>query len=337
MADRSTKRIAGIFPVVPIFFWVCLLAGGGLQGQQASLQTLYFLNPMGWNPASAATDDEGVVTAAFRQQWLGLSGGPSTQWANARMPLFYLRSGVGVQVVNDRQGALRRTEIGGAWSYRLLDREGLRLCAGLGFSLAQVSLDGSRLRAPDGDYEGPSFTHNDGTIPLGNVSALAPDASFGLDLRFRDLRIGISATGLLAPKWALAAEGGGRMVSSTNLQLGAGYVFSVGAGMRLQPMLMVRSDLVKMQLDAGLRAFIADGRAFVGCMFRGYGDRSADAVCATAGLSWKVGFSVAYAYDAGISPLKNVHSGTHEILLSYRFKAPGKGRPPKIVYPPRFL
>jgi type IX secretion system PorP/SprF family membrane protein len=315
---------------------VALLAGGKAFAQQTPLQTLYFLNPMGWNPAAAGGGGYGEVSASFRQQWLGLDGAPSTQWANVQLPLFYLRSGAGLQVVNDRLGALRRTEISGAWSYQVVDRGNFHLRAGVSVALVQAMLDGTVLRAPDGNYEGGVIDHNDGIIPDGRVGAWAPDAAVGVELRLGKLKMGVSATGLLAPRFMLSADAQRRIGSSRNVHFQAGWALPLGSDWSLEPMVLLRSDWKTMQLDAGCRALYREN-LFVGLSFRGYSDRSTDALGIMAGMRLKAGFSLAYAYDAGLSALKNVHAGTHELVCAYRFNAPGKGRPPRIIYQPRFL
>ena len=328
-----SKALKGCFALLFHALFGCAVELGA---QQATLQTLYWQNPMGWNPAAAGAEDDGCVLVAARQQWIGLDGAPSSQWAGGSLPLFYLRSGAGLMVANDLQGALRRTEVSAAWGYRIVGTETLRLTAGLGVSLVQASLDGSRLRAPDGNYEGGSFTHNDGIVPEGNLSAASPDLSLGVDLRYRGLRVGLSATGLLASRASLTPDQSRQLRWSRNYNLGLAYDWAAGRGWGLRPSLFLRTDGIKMQLDAGVSALIGDN-IFTGISFRGFSDRSADALCFSAGLRWKNGLSVAYAYDAGISPLRSVQTGTHELLLSYRFRAPGKGRPPRIIYTPRFL
>lgn len=325
-----------IFRLTVAFALVLGCSLASLSGQQTSLQTLYFLNPLGWNPAAAGSEDAVVLTGAIRQQWVGLSGAPSTQWLNGHLPLYYLRSGVGLQVFNDRQGALRRTDISGAWSYSIVSNKTTQFRAGLGVGFVQASVDGSVLRAPDGQYEGGSFTHNDGVIPLTKMSAGAPDFSAGLFFRYKQLQMGASATSIFQPGLLLTADNTLRYQFIRNFHFSASYQLRVGEAIVLQPSVFFRTDLIKMQAEATILGTFKNN-IFAGVSFRGYNARTVDAVSVLAGLRLKGGFSLAYAYDAGLSKLQSVHSGSHEVLLGYRFKAPGKGRPPRIIFNPRFL
>ena len=77
---------------------------------------------------------------------------------------------------------------------------------------------------------------------------------------------------------------------------------------------------------------------FVGGSLRGYHGNSIDAVALMGGFKLSEKISIGYAYDLGLSRLKTVNSGAHEILLNYNLGAPiGQGKPPSIIYNPRSL
>ena len=104
----------------------------------------------------------------------------------------------------------------------------------------------------------------------------------------------------------------------------------------LKPYAQVKSDLVQTQAEIDALLYFKE-KFFVGGGYRGFASASQDAVVIMAGLKLNENWTLAYAYDATLSVLKTVTTGSHEILLNYNFGKPiGKGVPPRIIYNPRF-
>ena len=84
--------------------------------------------------------------------------------------------------------------------------------------------------------------------------------------------------------------------------------------------------------------FNINGNVFGGVGLRGYNSSSLDAMSITAGLSLGRHYRLSYSYDIGLSELKRVNEGSHEILLNYNLKKMiGLGNTPKVEYNPRNL
>ncbi|MEO6037162.1 MAG: PorP/SprF family type IX secretion system membrane protein, partial [Saprospiraceae bacterium] len=144
----------------PIIYGCFVVA---LTAQQAPQYSLFMLNPYAANPAYAGLENTLVVTGVYRQQWSGLKGAPLTQHINAHLPLYVIRSGLGLKVENDAIGAHRVTQASASYDYQLeLGRNAL-LSVGVGAGYLQYTLDGDKLRAPQGTYVEPGglFDHND--------------------------------------------------------------------------------------------------------------------------------------------------------------------------------
>jgi len=131
--------------------------------QQNGQYSLYMLNKYQFNSAYAGLDNSLSVTGVFRQQWLGLEGSPSIQNVNAHMPLYYLRGGIGLNVENMNIGAEQNISATLSYSYHHPVGDAGILSIGAGGGIFQKSLDGSKLRTRDGDYQEniPVITHND--------------------------------------------------------------------------------------------------------------------------------------------------------------------------------
>ena len=76
----------------------------------------------------------------------------------------------------------------------------------------------------------------------------------------------------------------------------------------------------------------------LGVGYRGFSNISSDALVFQGGFRLNSKLLMRYAYDFGLSQLRSVHNGSHEILISYNIATDfGKGTPPQIIYNPRFL
>ena len=87
--------------------------------QQDPLYSQYFNNPMLINPAFAGSNDRLYLGLAYRAQWAGIDGGPSTINFNGHIALADNKMGVGVIVVQDKIGDIKNTQYGASYAYRI--------------------------------------------------------------------------------------------------------------------------------------------------------------------------------------------------------------------------
>lgn len=156
-----------------------------LTAQQVPLLARYQMAAQWYNPAETGKEGALHFGAAFRRQWLGIEGGPSTQ-------LLYVdqsaqRVGYGCTVMNDRAGALGITDLSGAYAWGLpLDRR-WSLRGGLSASVANWRSDWSSLRRED--LDDPVFQNN--------INRWMPNFGAGLYLSHPSFSLGLSAPRLL--------------------------------------------------------------------------------------------------------------------------------------------
>ena len=306
-----------------------------LAAQQTPQYSLYMLNQFGQNPAYAGLDNTLSATGVYRSQWGGLAGAPVTQIVNAHMPLNFISSGIGIQIENDLVGASQRTGASLSYSYQLEINRDSRLSIGLSGGVIQQSLDGAKLRTPEGTYEPDQniIIHNDDLLPIGTVSTNLPTFTLGVFYQAKKLEIGLGMLNLQEPTANFTDLS---LKLRRSYYLSASYSIKLSRTLILKPSVQVKSDIVQTQIEASTLIRYKDN-LFLGASYRGFTPQSKDALVALGGFKLNDNWTIGYAYDITLSALKTVNNGSHEILLNYNFGKPiGQGVPPKIIYNPRY-
>lgn len=318
---------------IALFFLFALLLCQPLKAQQLAQYSLYMLDPVQLNPAAAGLDNTLVATGAYRTQWTSLPGNPVGQRISAHLPLNMINSGIGFAGEIDELGARRYFRFGLAYNYQLT-RGANKIAFGINARMNQMRLYGNRLITPEGVYNPPQnvFVHNDDLLPNGEITSNQFSVGAGLFFKGRQLELGVSALHLNAPVVSLEALD---WTLERQYNLFARYTMDVFGSWQFMPSALVRSDGIQTQAELSA-LFQRDGNIFLGTSVRGYNESTLDAVVLMAGLNVSPKVSLAYAYDLSLSGLRNVQSGTHEIVIGYRLGTPiGAGLPPPIIYNPR--
>ncbi|MEZ4886539.1 MAG: type IX secretion system membrane protein PorP/SprF [Chitinophagales bacterium] len=314
--------------------WFCCATVS--RAQQFTQLTQYMNNRLTYNPAYAGSKEDVNVEAGIRMQWLGIEGSPMTQVVGVHLPVAGIKSGIGLNIVNDLLGAERNTGLMLSYAYRA--KIGARANLAIGFSIGgiQKSINGNKLRSPSGDYIG-GIDHQDDFIPLGVASGIAPDAGFGIYLQSDKLTIGLSAQNLLEPTIDFSTPSGENYGIGFNRHffLFSAYEMEIG-NIVLYPSLLLKSDLVKLQGE--ISAIAAFGDIFKGGLaFRGLEPDSFDAVSILAGIDISRQLTLMYSYDFTLSTLRNASSGSHELSVNYKIQNILPTKKGKAIYTPRFL
>src|SRR5690606_21619471 len=152
---------------------ILLLAASAGRAQHLGQHSLFMQDRYGFNPAYGGMERSLAAGLHYRSQWAGLEGNPEYRALTAHMPFYLWQGGVGVQLTNQMIGAERQTTF--ALSYNFVAQSTIGVfSAGLRAGLMQKRLDGTRLRAPEGFYEGILIDHLDPNLPNGVVSGVAP-------------------------------------------------------------------------------------------------------------------------------------------------------------------
>lgn len=319
-------------------FFILFFIGIGtfLFAQQAPQFSTYMLNPYAYNPAAAGMQQTLLTTIVYRKQWNDLPGAPETAHANVHCPLGFIPFGAGIQVETDGLGAHQVNKAALSLSAQRFLGSKSRLSLGLSLGYLQYRLDGSLLRAPQGQYEANVFLHNDDFLPEENAQAATPYVEVGILLDAGKFKIGFSALPVYAPALQFSEKNGINYTLRQHFVAQANYTIEVGEQHQFVPSVLVKSDGIQTQAEiSGIFAF--RGNILLGTSFRGVGASSRDAVVLLLGGKISPKTTVAYTFDIPLSPLKAAHRGSHELLLRYDLgRTLGKGNLPPLVYNPRF-
>ncbi len=308
-----------------------------LIAQQVPQYTLYAFNPVAFNPAYSGMGNSLEATGVFRKQWLGIEGSPTTQNLNFHMPIYYLRSGVGLNIENDQLGALRNTKIELSYSYHIKTGKSGRLSLGVSGGMLQLALDGAALLAPEGEYDELGLDHNDGLLPDTKMNGLSYTLNAGVFYKMKGLDIGISAKHLTEPTVEYFDNDVNVFSFRRHFLAFASYEISFNKTITLMPAVLFKTDGVQHQADFSAYVTYKD-RFLLGLGFRGFNSVTKDALDIAGGLYINRHWQIIYSYDLSLSGLKEVSRGSHEILLKYDLgKEIGKGKLPKIIHNPRLL
>lgn len=322
------------FLFLPIF----LILTSNCFAQQAIQFSQYMLNPYQFNVAHAGLENSLIATLDIRKQWLNLSNSPSSQNLTLHLPFYFLRGGIGLSVENDDLGVTNNSRITASYNFIYPISEKTNLSVGVGGGFAQHRVSGSDLRTSDGSYEPSAFDHKDPILLATNQSAISSTFQAGIILEMSELKIGLSGINLLENSFQLESTDGDVLFTQKRQFFGnVSYDYYVNPFLSLMPSILLKSDLVEQQIDYSLLVRI-DDKYILGGSYRGLSGNSQDAIAILAGIKINDHITLSYSYDLGLSNLKTVQTGSHEVLLKYDLnKKIGGGKLPNIIYNPRFL
>lgn len=312
------------------------MAFNGFAQQQAQFSLSHW-NPYMLNVAYAGAEGVLAANANVRKQWVALEGSPLTQQVDVSLPWAYAYGGAGVAIQNDVIGAERTSSV--ALSYNYIVRLGARgaiASVGVAGGISQKAIDGTKLRAPEGDYEGGSINHNDLQIPNTKVSALAPLLHVGALYKANQLEVGVGVQNIAGNTLKYRLEGFADIQQQRALLLHAKGTINLTPNVGISPAMLLKTDFIQTQAEINATAGYQN-KFFGGLGIRGYNKNTLDAVIISIALQATEQIRLAYAYDVGISALNSAHQGSHELLVSYRLDTPiGNAIQQKIIHTPRF-
>jgi type IX secretion system PorP/SprF family membrane protein len=320
------------------FVLIAMCKAAALFGQQLPQSSVYWLNPVQFHTAAVGNEQTLVATGSYRKQWSQFAGAPVTQQLNVHAPIDFIRSGVGLRIQHDANGAHRVTTAALAYRYAVIQNRRFTLSAGLGFGYAQYNLDGTALRAPDGTYNEQTgvIVHNDDYLPESGIVAGAMNLEAGLWLQSKRLEAGLTLQNAYAQSFRYTQVVDVTIQRPQHINFYTGYQVPYGK-IRLKPCVMVQSDLKKTQTHLALEVGF-DGNLFAAFGLRGLGVDNVESMTFLVGGRINPNLVVIYAFDNVLLPFKTSSTGSHELVLRYTLsKNLGSGKLPPIIYNPRYL
>ena len=299
---QSSKLYRTIIIIGSLFFSADTMA------QQLFKLSQYVEHSFLHNPAAVGANGSGTVGGAYRSQWSGIEGGPTTAVLFADKYFSSKKAGVGIVLYTDKTGPTSRTggELNISYSVKLGGDK--RLMIGIGGQVIQFKVDKNKIAAS---------IPNDPLL-ASNGSAIKGDAQAGIYYRSNTFNLGVSAKQLIQPKLNFiktSANPNGRLyrqyfgAASYYIKTDEDNILVPHVEVRYQPeapldyeggIILYHRDILHFGLSAHLK------QSYTGFL----------------GVKIMHRLSISYAYDFYNKPVSGFESGygAHEVMLRYFFK-----------------
>ena len=298
-------------------FWVMVVTLAEGRAQDPAFSQFY-ANPLFLNPAMAGLEGPVKVTLGYRNQWPGAVDPYSTYQASYEQYIERINGGVGLHVINDRQGGgiFNTLSVDAIYAYHLQVTPELVVTGGFQASVGQRNLNTEGLILPD-ELAGLA------TTTLNGYSRVYPDFSVGFGGFWRYLYGGIALHHMLQPYTAPSEDPNTRLMRKYTAHVGALIpIHEKRLGkevLELSPNLVFMQQDIYQQLNYGMEVIFRN--LMGGVWFR------QDLTFSYGTLIFSVGygtdkFRVRYSYDAKLSaPEVHIPSlGAHEISMVIIFE-----------------
>lgn len=276
--------------------------------QQLPQFSQYMFNDFIINPAIAGVHDHYQIRTNHRFQWVGMTDPPITNSISFYGPHSKMNMGFGGSIYTDITGPTSRTGVAGSYGYNIALFNDVRLSMGLSFSILQYRVDGTQF-----NFEVLTDQFDPVIQPVVSTSYL-PDASTGVYLYADEFYAGISAFQLLGNKLQIFDDGAGINRLTRHVFITGGYRYEVDRNWVVEP-----SAIVKIAAPRQYKFEITAKVEWMRMAWLGVGYRMHEAISIIAGYNYSDKFYFGYAYDIGITDLRRYNSGSHEIMIGYRF------------------
>jgi type IX secretion system PorP/SprF family membrane protein len=287
---------------------IMLLIAGSLSSalaQQSPHFTQYMFNDFVINPAVAGTNDFYQIRSNNRFQWIGITDPPMTNTLSFYGPSGKYPMGFGGYFYNDVTGPTSRTGLTGSYAYNIAITTDIRLSGGLSFGLMQYKLDGTQVNIKD---------RTDLSIQEVVNASYVPDASIGFYMYADDFYAGFSVNQLLNNKLKIYDVKNGMNKLKSHFYITGGYKYTINRDFKIEPSAIIKGTAPKaFQFDLTARVLYQD------TFWGGLSYRFKDAVSILLGYNYENKFSFGYSYDMGVNGLRKFNSGSHELMIGYRF------------------
>jgi type IX secretion system PorP/SprF family membrane protein len=288
-----------------ILLFFAIAGSGTLLGQQLPQFTQYMFNDFVINPAIAGTQNHYQIRTNHRFQWVGLADPPMTNSIAFYGPSEKWDMGYGGYIYNDVTGPTSRTGLTGSYAYNIAVNSNMRLSMGISFSMIQYRVDGTQLNPKD--VSDPSILNMVSTTYM-------PDAGLGAYLYADEFYVGLSISQILNNRVKVFDYKVDDNRLKPQFNLTGGYIYELNPDWDLEPMLILKTTAPK-EISFDITAKVTWQKMVWGAVSYRY----TEAVAIIIGYSYQDTFIFGYAYDIGITSLRNYNSGTHELMIGYRF------------------
>ncbi|MDW7691519.1 type IX secretion system membrane protein PorP/SprF [Flammeovirgaceae bacterium SG7u.111] len=270
-------------------------------GQQQLIYSQYMFNGLVINPAYAGTHEALSVTGTYRHQWAGFEGAPNSQTISAHSPIPRKRIALGMTIFNENVAFTKQLGMQLAYAYRIPLKDGI-LSLGIQGGFLDYREDHSQLNL---------FNPNDPNFTGEDVKVFMP--SFGTGLYYLSNKFFL---GFSIPQLAIYNNNDEAVDIKQVRQylLTAGYIMDINNDIKFQPSVLIRGR------EGEPMSFDINGTLIFNEVFRfGLSYRHNTSLNFLTQLQITNKLQMGYAYDLSTNNIGEVSSGSHEIMLNYRF------------------
>lgn len=319
----NMRYLKCIIPIVLSFIF------GATFAQQVPMYSQYMMNGFLINPSFAGRDGYSTVNLTVREQWVGMTGAPSTYALSFQTRIlknsFISKStsvrkkivkptrggkvGLGGYVFNDNNGIMKRTGFQAAYAYHIPMGTTGGIPNDLSFGLAMTAYQFAI------NTEGLIYNTDDPLLNTYDRSVFIPDFNFGASFTTAKYYVGFAMTNLLRGELMVADTSGTSRNELGNFFLTGGVKFPLASEWTFEPSAFIKASdmfLSSVQMDLTARMYYKND------YWAGISYRTNDAVIMLLGLRYER-FYIAYAYDYTLTDIRTQSFGTHEISLAVKF------------------
>jgi type IX secretion system PorP/SprF family membrane protein len=307
--------------IIYIFLAAVIITGSNAIAQNQFHMGQYMLHQPFINPAATGSYEQPVAALFSKKQWVSLNGAPFIGGLNVVGPIGK-NSGLGGHVYFDKIGVDRSVEVGLTYSYKIKTGTRSHLAFGITAVLNTIQSNLAELTTIDGGD--PMFSANSPTFYL-------PNARFGVYYFRRNFYAGFAIPNLLENKVAvknmeyvpeMAFNG-----ANIHYYLHLGYLRRLNENFALNVSTLVKQvSAAPMQFDLNAQVVYREK------LGAGLSYRSSNELLVLVNYDVLPALKLGYAYELNLGQIGKYSTGSHEILLIYKFNPPIK----PIVAVPRF-
>ena len=297
---------------------VLLIMSGRIYAQQEPVFTQYNFNMQVINPAYAGTWDHLGFMALGRHQWAGMEGAPTTYTLSVQSPVRFRNVGLGLNVISDRAGFENRMMLNLDYSYRLqLSRKDfIRL--GIKGGITSYSGNFSDYTGYPGDQPDPVF--------MGDIdNKIMPNFGVGAYLYSEEYYVGIAVPKILSGNFKNNYNNYSTSAEIQHVYLMGGYVYEVTDEVQFKPTILTRFIWGAPAIVDLSANFLLREKVWLGANYR-----LGDSFGLVAQWIFDNHLRIGYGVDLTTSKLRNLHSGTHEVMVSYELSSKRRWSSPRM-------
>lgn len=292
-----------------ILLLLLLLSSTALYAQFEASYTQYMFNGLAINPAYAGSHNSLDATLITRFQSPGVEGAPSTQTIAAHSGIKDKKIGLGVMLITDKVGVTRQTGFYASFAYKIKFEN----------STLSMGLQGGATNYRS-DYTQLLIKQPGDPLVNGDVRETLPNIGAGIYYYSKMFYAGLSM-----PQMVSANETD--IIQSQPVIFTTGVVLPINDAFKLKPNLLIRTVEEQLaEIHANLNLLIHE------ILWVGVSYRINSSVSGLLELQLTNQLRLGYAYDATLTDLGQVNSGSHELMLNYQLRFSKK----KVVNPRYF-